>query len=127
MEPFRQAAIAAMIGILAFVLVIFSGPLESAPLFRAGAFLIGIGAGAYAHSLLVAVMRFADKVESGLALGAWGAVQATAAGIGVALGGAMRDGLGWLGAHGYLGPASTCPTPHTLLSITLKSHSSLQA
>jgi BCD family chlorophyll transporter-like MFS transporter len=36
-------------------------------------------------------MRRAPKHHIGLALGAWGAVQATAAGAGVALGGVMRD------------------------------------
>jgi BCD family chlorophyll transporter-like MFS transporter len=45
--------------------------------------------------------------ESGLALGAWGAVQATSAGLAIALGGAVRDGVGHLAAHGSLGPALT--------------------
>jgi BCD family chlorophyll transporter-like MFS transporter len=31
--------------------------------------------------------------QSGLALGAWGAVQATAAGLAIALGGFIRDGV----------------------------------
>jgi BCD family chlorophyll transporter-like MFS transporter len=36
-------------------------------------------------------MNLAPADQSGLALGAWGAVQATAAGIAVALGGILRD------------------------------------
>ena len=36
-------------------------------------------------------MRLAPKKQSGLALGAWGAVQATAAGTAIALGGVIRD------------------------------------
>ena len=36
-------------------------------------------------------MRSAPRAQVGLALGAWGAVQATAAGIAVALGGVIRD------------------------------------
>jgi BCD family chlorophyll transporter-like MFS transporter len=39
-----------------------------------------------------------------LAIGAWGAVQATVAGTGVAFGGAMRDLLSGLAARGALGP-----------------------
>ncbi|MCY4265603.1 MAG: PucC family protein, partial [Gammaproteobacteria bacterium] len=39
----------------------------------------------------------------GLALGAWGAVQATAAGGGIALGGAIRDLVSTLAANGLLG------------------------
>jgi BCD family chlorophyll transporter-like MFS transporter len=38
-------------------------------------------------------MNNAPPDQRGLALGAWGAVQATAAGIGVALGGIIRDTL----------------------------------
>ena len=36
-------------------------------------------------------MNLAPKDQSGLALGAWGAVQATAGGIAMALGGVARD------------------------------------
>jgi BCD family chlorophyll transporter-like MFS transporter len=47
--------------------------------------------------------------ESGLALGAWGAVQATAAGVAIALGGALRDVFSALATQGVLGPALTGP------------------
>ena len=36
-------------------------------------------------------MQTAPRNQTGLALGAWGAVQATAAGVAVALGGIIRD------------------------------------
>ena len=36
-------------------------------------------------------MNNAPEDKTGMALGAWGAVQATAAGLGVALSGALRD------------------------------------
>jgi BCD family chlorophyll transporter-like MFS transporter len=45
--------------------------------------------------------------ESGLALGAWGAAQATCAGLAIALGGAVRDGVASLASHGALGPVLT--------------------
>ena len=45
--------------------------------------------------------------NAGLALGAWGAVQATSGGVAVALGGALRDAVTTLGAQGLLGPAMT--------------------
>ena len=47
--------------------------------------------------------------EAGLALGAWGAVQATATGLAAATGGAVRDGVGALAAKGALGEALTGP------------------
>jgi MFS transporter, BCD family, chlorophyll transporter len=40
---------------------------------------------------LTSCMHLAAKDQSGLALGAWGAVQATSAGIAMALGGIARD------------------------------------
>ena len=38
-------------------------------------------------------MNAAAKGQAGLALGVWGAVQATAAGIGIGLGGVIRDAV----------------------------------
>jgi BCD family chlorophyll transporter-like MFS transporter len=60
-------------------------------LFVGGNFLIGFGAALFGHGTLTAAMDRAPKEQVGLALGAWGAVQATAAGIGVALSGVIRD------------------------------------
>jgi BCD family chlorophyll transporter-like MFS transporter len=54
-------------------------------------------------------MSLAAPQQVGLALGAWGAVQATSAGVAVALGGIGRDVMGALAAQGYLGPALATP------------------
>jgi BCD family chlorophyll transporter-like MFS transporter len=45
----------------------------------------------------------------GLALGAWGAAQATAAGAAIFAGGAIRDGVSALAVSGWLGPAMAQP------------------
>jgi BCD family chlorophyll transporter-like MFS transporter len=50
-------------------------------------------------------MELAGVTGSGMALGAWGAVQATAAGVAVAMSGAIRDGVGSLAMDGSLGLA----------------------
>ena len=73
--------------------VIASGLLASAPLFALGIFLIGLGGGLFAHGTLTATMQMAPPEQTGLAMGAWGAVQATAAGVGMACGGLLRDGM----------------------------------
>ena len=52
-----------------------------------------MGGGLFGHGTLTATMNNAPEDQRGLALGAWGAVQATAAGAGVALGGIIRDTL----------------------------------
>ena len=44
---------------------------------------------------------------NGLALGAWGAVQATCAGVAIAMGGAVRDGVSHLATQGLLGAGLT--------------------
>jgi BCD family chlorophyll transporter-like MFS transporter len=54
---------------------------------------------------MTAAMLLARQEGSGLALGAWGAVQATATGAGIALGGALRDLAGAASASGALGEA----------------------
>jgi BCD family chlorophyll transporter-like MFS transporter len=70
-----------------------SGVLSSALLFGSATFFIGLGAGLFGHGTLTATMRAAPRDRIGLALGAWGAVQTTAAGLAIALGGVIRDVL----------------------------------
>lgn len=48
--------------------------------------------------------------HNGLALGAWGAVQATCAGLAVALGGGLRDVMSALAERGALGTALMSPS-----------------
>jgi BCD family chlorophyll transporter-like MFS transporter len=55
-------------------------------------------------------MDLSEAGGNGLALGAWGAVQATAAGIAVAAGGAIRDAVAGFTGPGLLGPALKAPS-----------------
>ncbi|MEO1293324.1 MAG: PucC family protein, partial [Pseudomonadota bacterium] len=107
-DAYRLAAYGVLIGLPGFSAIIFSAPMESGALFRVGTFCIGLGAGLFAVGTLTAAMALAragrNAALSGLALGAWGAVQATAMGGGIALGGALRDLVGVWGASGALGP-----------------------
>jgi MFS transporter, BCD family, chlorophyll transporter len=86
-----MASYGALVGLPAFIAVIMSGPAASPMLFAAGTGFIGFGAGLFSHGTLTATMSYAPSSQRGLALGAWGAVQATAAGLGIALGGIVRD------------------------------------
>lgn len=90
-EAFRMAAIGAWVGVPAFLLIMLSGFMGMPLAFIIGTILIGFGAGLFGHGTLTATMNHAPEDQRGLALGAWGAVQATAAGIGVASGGVIRD------------------------------------
>jgi BCD family chlorophyll transporter-like MFS transporter len=90
-DPFRMACYGALVGLPAFACVILAAPLNAPVLFGLGTFLIGFGAGLFGHGTLTATMNNAPKSQTGLALGAWGAVQASAAGVSIALGGIIRD------------------------------------
>ncbi len=109
-DPYRLAAVGALAGIFAFTAVIFAAPLDSAMLFRIGTALIGFGGGLFAVSTLTGAMALARGGDSGLALGAWGAVQTTAAGLAIGLGGGMRDLIGGLARQGALGDALAHPS-----------------
>lgn len=108
-SPHKLAAWGVLAGVLAFSGVIFAEPLASPTLFRLGAACIGFGAGLFSVGTLTAAMNLESDGLNGLALGAWGAVQATCAGLAIAAGGAIRDGVSALAMHGSLGPALANP------------------
>ncbi len=90
-SPLAVSGWGAMIGVGAFALVMASASALAAPLLAAATMIAGFGAGLFSHGTLTASMRAAPKDQIGLALGAWGAVQTTAAGVAIAIGGATRD------------------------------------
>jgi BCD family chlorophyll transporter-like MFS transporter len=108
-DPFRMASFGALVGIPAFLAVISAAPLSSPLLFGLGTLLIGFGGGLFGHGTLTATMNFAPEDQRGLALGAWGAVQASAAGIAIALGGIIRDIVAGLAGQNTFGPALNGP------------------
>jgi BCD family chlorophyll transporter-like MFS transporter len=117
-DAYRMASWGAWVGVPAFVAVIASAPLASPVLFALGIFLIGLGGGLFAHGTLTATMQLAPREHIGLAMGAWGAVQATAAGVGMAVGGLVRDGVA-LGSSSVLGYSAVYGLEILLLALTL--------
>ncbi len=110
-DHYRLAARGILIGIVGFSAVIFAAPLDSAVVFFVGATLIGLGMGLFAVTTLTAAMEMPRRgiVGGGLALGAWGAAQATAAGLAVALGGGIRDTVQGLANAGTFGESFMTP------------------
>ncbi len=108
-DAHRIAAYGALTGLVAFSAVIFAEPLASPALFRTGAMLIGFGGGLFSVGTLTAAMNLEAGGLHGLALGAWGAVQATCAGLAIGFGGAVRDIVSALAERGLLGHALTNP------------------
>ena len=110
-EPYRTAQSGALVGLPAFALVIVAAPSGITGLFLAGNFLIGFGGALFFHGTLTATMNRAPPQQAGLAIGAWGAVQATAAGVAMLVSGTTRDAVNLVvGANeliGGFGEAST--------------------
>ena len=105
-DPIRMACLGALVGLPSFLSVISAAPSQSAWLFGLGTFGIGFGGGLFGHGTLTATMNSAPKNQAGLALGAWGAVQASAAGFGIALGGIIRDVVAAQDWRTAFGPAA---------------------
>lgn len=106
-DPHRIARVGAAVGLPAFACVILAEPLGVMGLFLAGNALIGFGGALFSHGTLTAAMNEAPADQAGLALGAWGAVQATAAGAAIAVSSGLRDVVTGFGegrdvATGYL-------------------------
>ena len=108
-DPYRMSWSGVLIGVPAFMAVIASGYLDAEWLFSLGVLGIGFGGGLFSHGTLTSCMNLAPKDQSGLALGAWGAVQATAGGLAMALGGVARDvvdmlmgpGVGYVSVYAF--------------------------
>ncbi|MGV3728356.1 BCD family MFS transporter [Hydrogenophaga sp.] len=109
MDTIRLAAAGALLGLPAFACVIFSAPLDAPWLFQTGAALIGFSGGLFSVGMLLTAMELPERELTGLVLGAWGAVQATAAGVSMAIGGVLRDLVGGLATGGWLGSALNSP------------------
>lgn len=108
-DPARVSLVGAAIGVPAFAAVIAISVVPSMALFVGGVFFIGLGVGLFGHGTLTLTMNRAPKGQAGLALGVWGAVQATAAGAGVALGGIGRDVVQALASRGVFGEPLATP------------------
>jgi MFS transporter, BCD family, chlorophyll transporter len=108
-DPYRVASFGAIAGMAAFSALVLSGVMEAPVLFAAGVALIGFGGGLFAHATLTAAMNACAGDQTGFALGIWGAVQATAAGVAIASGGVINDVVGYYAARGELGLALSGP------------------
>ena len=110
-NPYRIAGRGLVSGLAAFAAVILAAPMGSSLLFFAGATLIGFGGGLFAVATLTSAMTMpvGGTAGRGLALGAWGAAQATAAGLGIALGGGLKDIVGTAATSGLLGKGLETP------------------
>ena len=109
MDPHRLAAYGVLLGIAGFTTIAFVAMVGSPEPFAVGVLLIGVGSGLFAVATLAAAMELSGAQNSGLTLGVWGAVQATAAGAAIALGGAIRDVVSQQALSGSFGSVLNTP------------------
>jgi len=116
-DPLRVSAGGLLAGIAAFAAVVISAPTGFVWLLCIGVFGIGFGGGLFGVGMLTAAMALGRQgKEAGLALGSFGAVQATAAGIGIIAAGLLSDGFAAAQASGVLGPVmSAHPMSYTVV------------
>lgn len=120
--PVTMTRWGAAVGLPAFIAVLSAslapGTSEAVAVFVLGVFGIGMGGGLFSHGTLTLTMRHAPSDQVGLALGAWGAVQATAAGIAVAVGGLGADiAQAWLAAASAE-PAASATSGYAVVYVT---------
>ncbi|SNT02589.1 MULTISPECIES: BCD family MFS transporter [unclassified Azospirillum] len=104
-QMYRIAARGLLIGITAFSAIILAEPLELHSLFYAGAAGVGIGGGLFSVGTLLGAMAISARSDSGMVVGAWGAVQATAMGCSLLAGGVIKNAINNLALKGALGEA----------------------
>lgn len=104
-EMYRIAARGLLIGITAFSAIILAEPLELHSLFYVGAAGVGLGGGLFSVGTLLGAMALSARSESGIVVGAWGAVQATAMGGSLLAAGLIKNGVNSLALDGRLGDA----------------------
>ena len=118
-DPIKLASHGAIVGILGFALIAAASLSKSAFLFRVGVMMIGFGEGLFGVGTLSCAMNIRDASQHGIALGAWGAVFATAEGLSFAVSGITKDWLSHLISRGSLGPGITsAAAPYTVVYLT---------
>ncbi|MEN0002025.1 MAG: PucC family protein, partial [Pseudomonadota bacterium] len=74
-------------------------------------FLIGLGGGIFSVATMLACMEMGrGRIDNGVMIGTWGAVHATALGLGLAFGGFARDAINSAADAGFFGAALSSPS-----------------
>jgi BCD family chlorophyll transporter-like MFS transporter len=90
-DALQMSAWGLALGVPSLAAVLMASSTGEVMLFLVGVALLGVSVGLFGHGSLTTCLRMAPPASSGLALGVWGAVQATAAGLGMACGALLRD------------------------------------
>lgn len=99
----QGATIGGIIAMLGLLLIAASGLWQMLALFRPGIAILGFGTGIATATNLGLMLDMTTAEQAGLYIGAWGVADALARGIGMLLGGIVRDMITWTTGDAGLG------------------------
>jgi BCD family chlorophyll transporter-like MFS transporter len=97
------ATLGGSIAALGLLLIGMSGSLQWEALFTPGIAILGFGTGIATSSNLALMLDMTTAEQAGLFIGAWGVADALSRGLGMLLGGIVRDVITWLSGDAGLG------------------------
>ena len=99
----QGATLGGIIAMSGLLLIAASGLWQMATLFRPGIAILGFGTGIATATNLGLMLDMTTTEQAGLYIGAWGVADAIARGIGMLLGGIVRDMITWTTGDAGLG------------------------
>jgi BCD family chlorophyll transporter-like MFS transporter len=115
----RGAMIGGSIAATGFLLIALSGMLAIEAMFIPGILLLGFGTGIATTTNLALMLDMTTAEQVGLFIGAWGVADAIARGVGMLLGGVMRDVIAHMSGSAVSGYVSVFLIEAMLLGISL--------
>lgn len=95
----QGAAIGGSLAAGGLLLIALSGMFGIAAIFKPGVALLGFGTGIATSTNLALMLDMTTAEQAGLFIGAWGVADALSRGLGMMLGGAVRDVVTWLSGN----------------------------
>lgn len=103
MSKKQGAALGAMIAATGLLLIAVSGAMQTEALFQPGIAILGFGTGIATATNLGLMLDMTTAEQAGLFIGAWGVADALSRGLGMMLGGVVRDLVTWISGDIGLG------------------------
>lgn len=97
------ATLGGSIAVIGLLLIGMSGSLDLALLFQPGIAVLGFGTGISTSANLALMLDMTTAEQAGFFIGAWGVADALSRGVGILLGGVVRDLVGWWSGDTGLG------------------------
>lgn len=115
----QGATMGAIIATIGLITIALSGALQMQALFQPGIALLGFGTGIATATNLGIMLDMTTPEQAGLFIGAWGVADAASRGLGMLLGGTVRDAVTWLTGNVGAGYVTVFSIEALLLLVSL--------